>query len=432
MIETSSINNVGAEAVPFLVDVYRMSGWQVYIGSYTFFYSTSECGSIIVTSMDNVNVPIVSSSELCVADSGPATNPLTCHMASSGHPNGPPVGYCKRTQLAIETQCAHQLDSGSLGGSDLQSPFSSVGFTEAVEPSIGKIGTGCFPSYNCSTAAAIPNNNGGVANNSSLGGHMSEPNVQDFMTSRVLLRCDSTGDLYPVTTPSLIPHVLLVSQHTWHQCLGHPRREVRHHLVSNNFISCNKKKIPVLCHACQLGKHVRLSFVRSNIVVTSCFDIIHSDFVRDNNCTIEFDAFGFSIKDFMMSRVLLRCDRTGDLYPITAPSPIPHVFLVSQHAWHQRLRHPGREVLHHLVSNNFISCNKEKPLVLCHACQLGKHVRLPFVSSNTIVTSCFDIIHSDSNNFKMDALMMKHHKMIELIMREPPWREPPPRVVVHG
>ncbi|GJX94926.1 ribonuclease H-like domain-containing protein [Tanacetum coccineum] len=87
--------------------------------------------------------------------------------------------------------------------------------------------------------------------------------------------------------------------------------------------------------------------------------------------------------------------RTGDLYPITAPSPIPHVFLVSQHTWHQRLGHPGREVLRHLVSNNFISCNKEKPPTLCHACQLGKHVRLPFVNSNTVVTSCFDIIHSD-------------------------------------
>nr|GEV84705.1 hypothetical protein [Tanacetum cinerariifolium] len=67
-----------------------------------------------------------------------------------------------------------------------------------------------------------------------------------------------------------------------------------------------------------------------------------------------------------------------DLYPVTAPSLIPHVFLVSQHTWHRRLRHPGHEMLRHLVSNNFISCNKEKPLVLCHACQLGKHVRLPF------------------------------------------------------
>ncbi|GKA87980.1 ribonuclease H-like domain-containing protein, partial [Tanacetum coccineum] len=53
------------------------------------------------------------------------------------------------------------------------------------------------------------------------------------------------------------------------------------------------------------------------------------------------------------------------------------------------------DVLRRLISNNVIYCNKEKPPVLCHDCQLGKHVRLPFASSNTVVTSCFDIIHSD-------------------------------------
>ncbi|GJT58366.1 ribonuclease H-like domain-containing protein [Tanacetum coccineum] len=64
-------------------------------------------------------------------------------------------------------------------------------------------------------------------------------------------------------------------------------------------------------------------------------------FVRDNNCTTEFDAFGFSVKDFMTRRVLLRCDSTGDLCPVTTPSAIPYAFLVSQHMWHQRLGHPG-------------------------------------------------------------------------------------------
>ncbi|GJW12479.1 ribonuclease H-like domain-containing protein [Tanacetum coccineum] len=118
-------------------------------------------------------------------------------------------------------------------------------------------------------------------------------------------------------------------------------------------------------------------------------------FVRDDNCTIEFDAFGFSVKDFLTRWVLLRCDSIGDLYPVTAPSPIPHAFLVSQHTWHQRLGHPKGEVLRHLVSFNFISYNKEKPPVLCHACHLGKHVRLLFVSSGTVISSCFDIIHSD-------------------------------------
>ncbi|GKD39033.1 ribonuclease H-like domain-containing protein, partial [Tanacetum coccineum] len=97
----------------------------------------------------------------------------------------------------------------------------------------------------------------------------------------------------------------------------------------------------------------------------------------------------------MTRRELLRCDSTGDLYPVTAPSPIPHAFLVSQHTWHQHLGHPGGDVLRRLVFSNFISYNKEKPPILCHACQFGKHVMLSFVSSRTVISSCFDIIHSD-------------------------------------
>ncbi|GKA00213.1 ribonuclease H-like domain-containing protein [Tanacetum coccineum] len=79
---------------------------------------------------------------------------------------------------------------------------------------------------------------------------------------------------------------------------------------------------------------------------------------------------------------------------------LPGRFMIPSRApgtWtqHQRLGHPGGEVLRHLVSSNFISYNKEKPPVLCHACQLGKHVNLPFVSSSTVISSCFDIINSD-------------------------------------
>ncbi|GJX78127.1 ribonuclease H-like domain, reverse transcriptase, RNA-dependent DNA polymerase [Tanacetum coccineum] len=61
----------------------------------------------------------------------------------------------------------------------------------------------------------------------------------DFITRRVLLRCDSTGELYP-----------------------------------SDSISCNKEKLPVLCHACQLGNHVSSSFVSSSnsgdFVVLTC------------------------------------------------------------------------------------------------------------------------------------------------------------------
>ncbi|GJR80312.1 hypothetical protein Tco_0151097, partial [Tanacetum coccineum] len=64
-------------------------------------------------------------------------------------------------------------------------------------------------------------------------------------------------------------------------------------------------------------------------------------------------------------------------------------------AWSHLLSNATSEVLRHLVSNILISCNKTKSIVLCHACQLGKHVRLPFSLSETVVKSPFDIIHSD-------------------------------------
>ncbi|GJZ12041.1 ribonuclease H-like domain-containing protein [Tanacetum coccineum] len=137
--------------------------------------------------------------------------------------------------------------------------------------------------------------------------------------------------------------------------------------------------------------HLNNVLITPNIVKNLIFV---RQFVRENKCTIEFDEFGFSVKDFWTRQILLRCDSTGDLYPVTSPS-YPQAFLVGQQTWHQRLGHPGSEVLRSLVSNNLISCNKTQSSVLCHACQLGKHVRLPFSLSETIVKAPFDIIHSD-------------------------------------
>ncbi|GJX04665.1 hypothetical protein Tco_0190581 [Tanacetum coccineum] len=62
----------------------------------------------------------------------------------------------------------------------------------------------------------------------------------------------------------------------------------------------------------------------------------------DNNCSVEFDAFGFSVKNFLTRHILLRCDSSGDLYPVTQPSTIPHALLsVSPCTWLQRLEHLG-------------------------------------------------------------------------------------------
>ncbi|GJU96238.1 ribonuclease H-like domain-containing protein [Tanacetum coccineum] len=119
-------------------------------------------------------------------------------------------------------------------------------------------------------------------------------------------------------------------------------------------------------------------------------------FTRDNKFTVEFDEFGFSVKDILTHHILLRFDSSGDLYPVTKPSQVPSALLSGIPAtWHQRLGHLEAEVLQSLISRNFISFNKEKSSHICHACQLGKHVKLSFVSSDTRVSSSFDIIHSD-------------------------------------
>ncbi|GJZ23233.1 ribonuclease H-like domain-containing protein [Tanacetum coccineum] len=84
-------------------------------------------------------------------------------------------------------------------------------------------------------------------------------------------------------------------------------------------------------------------------------------FTRDNDVSVEFDAYGFSVKDYQTGRILLRCDSTGDLYPVT--------------------QQPSSQ-------------NPVLP-TLCHACQLGKHAKLPFYNSKSLVDSVFEIIHSD-------------------------------------
>lgn len=122
-------------------------------------------------------------------------------------------------------------------------------------------------------------------------------------------------------------------------------------------------------------------------------------FTKDNWVTVEFDPFGFSVKDFQTRSPLLRCDSSGPLYSITpssSTSSSPHALLSSAPSctvWHRRLGHPGNNTLQSLISSRLISCSKD--MSLCHACQLGKHVRHPFEPVISSVFEPFQLIHSD-------------------------------------
>ncbi|GJX60330.1 ribonuclease H-like domain-containing protein [Tanacetum coccineum] len=163
----------------------------------------------------------------------------------------------------------------------------------------------------------------------------------------------------------------------------------------------NGQPIPVthtghsLLHTPHKPLHLHHVLVTPNIIKNL---ISVRQFTRDNNMSVDFDAYGFFVKDYQTRRLLLCCDSTGDPYPVTQQPSSTTTFallLLSPTTWHRRLGHPSEDVLRRLESSRFISYNKTKLPALCHACQLGKHTRLPFYCSESNVGSVFDIIHFD-------------------------------------
>lgn len=118
-------------------------------------------------------------------------------------------------------------------------------------------------------------------------------------------------------------------------------------------------------------------------------------FTTDNNVSVEFDPLGLSVKDLDTRNLIVRCNSTGRLYPLHLPTHHPpHALLAGATPttlWHQRLGHLGFEALSKLIP----ACNKNELESLCHACQLGRHTRLPFVPSHSRAVKNFDLIHCD-------------------------------------
>jgi hypothetical protein len=142
-----------------------------------------------------------------------------------------------------------------------------------------------------------------------------------------------------------------------------------------------------------------LNFLTIFVLTMSLFHHLIKDlisvrqFTTDNNCSVEFDPLGCSVKDLPTWRVILRCDSFGPLYPLRSTTSSLHATTSS--LWHQRLGHPGSAVLTQLAQSSAIPCTPNKHTPLCHACQLGRHVHLPFHSSSSHATRNFQLIHCD-------------------------------------
>jgi hypothetical protein len=120
-------------------------------------------------------------------------------------------------------------------------------------------------------------------------------------------------------------------------------------------------------------------------------------FTTDNCVSVEFDPFGVSLKDLRSWATLLRSDSIGPLYTLQVPStstgPCTLVATSSLTTW--RLGYPDTATLQSLASFASIPCSKPADDSLCHACQLGRYIRLPFSSSLSRASQNFDLIHCD-------------------------------------
>jgi hypothetical protein len=110
------------------------------------------------------------------------------------------------------------------------------------------------------------------------------------------------------------------------------------------------------------------------------------------------------VKDLATRHVLAKYDITCPLFTLPVPAstaPTPRVALyalvvaASFATWHHRLGHLSPDALFKLSSSSAITSPRGRDDSLCHACQLGQHVRLPFLGSSTRVVQSFDLVHCD-------------------------------------
>ena len=78
-------------------------------------------------------------------------------------------------------------------------------------------------------------------------------------------------------------------------------------------------------------------------------------FTTDNNCSVEFDPSGCSVKDLQSQNVIVRCNSSGPLYPLRLLAARSLVATSGSSLWHHRLGHPGHEALSKLASSSRVS-----------------------------------------------------------------------------
>ncbi|KAI3751228.1 hypothetical protein L2E82_22276 [Cichorium intybus] len=165
-----------------------------------------------------------------------------------------------------------------------------------------------------------------------------------------------------------------------------------------NILVRNGHTIPIHSYGHSTLKSPNLHFILKNVlhvpkIVKNLVSV--RKFVNDNLVSVEFDPSGFYVKELQTGTPLMRCESRGELYPITNQATSHSAFAaITPKLWHARLGHPGAPVFQFLRTNKDINCHALDKL-LCSSCQLGKNIKLPFISSTSCTVMPFDILHTD-------------------------------------
>jgi hypothetical protein len=111
----------------------------------------------------------------------------------------------------------------------------------------------------------------------------------------------------------------------------------------------NGTSMPVTVSGCTfLHTPLGYSFILNDVLHVP--KLVHNilsvlKFTRDTFCSIEFDPFGFFVKDLRMKTVIFCCNSSGDLYTMPLPTKANKVFdilsiIVTTNVWYHRLGHP--------------------------------------------------------------------------------------------
>ncbi|KAK1653933.1 hypothetical protein QYE76_071738 [Lolium multiflorum] len=148
----------------------------------------------------------------------------------------------------------------------------------------------------------------------------------------------------------------------------------------------NGSKLPILAigavQISSLPLHLQDVLVSPHIVKNL---ISVRKFSRDNFVSIEFDPYGFSVKDLATKTLLYRSNSDGDLYPFFGSKDLPSSAALTTSSgdlWHRRLGHPSKASLSLLPLDFLQSTENPSPDADLPRTDAGIHSGIPTRSAS--------------------------------------------------